>query len=331
MVTGMYVGLEGPSWTGAMMALANTVADKVEFCEEYGIAITQEQWPCRHLPETILADRGEMEGTAVETLIHALKVNVENAAPYRPDWKGAVERFFRTIHDRVRPEAPGFILPDYRKRGERDYRLDATMTLKDFTQLVIGIVLLHNEEVLSSYECDAQMVADGVIPAPVELWNWGLKKRSGSLHVIPDDIVRLHLLPTSKASITPKGIQFSLDQLRQLEATAPAQEEDILKKVLEHLFAMGINQEIAQQAVENTFKEMDGQANLADALRRATILALHPNGMEEQRKSIRKNRVRKVPEQLEIQIKKENEQASVGYESLRLDGLIKDPLKDFNL
>ncbi|WP_223226306.1 Mu transposase C-terminal domain-containing protein [Sporomusa sp. GT1] len=208
MVTGMYVGLEGPSWIGAMMALANTATDKVAFCADCDIAIKHEQWPSRHLPETILADRGELEGYNVESLIYGLHVVVENTAPYRPDWKGAVERFFRTIHDRVRPEVPGFILPDYRKRGQPDYRLDATMTLKDFTQLVIGIILMHNEEVISSYECDAEMVADGLIPTPLELWNWGVKNRSGSLHIIPEDIVKLYLLPMDKALVTPKGIKF---------------------------------------------------------------------------------------------------------------------------
>lgn len=207
-ISGFYIGLEGPSWTGAMMALANTVTDKVAFCAEYGIAITNDQWPCRHLPETILADRGELEGANIESLIHGLKVTVENAAPYRPDWKGAVERFFRTIHDRVRPEAPGFVLPDYRKRGAQDYRLDATMTLSDFTQLVIGIILMHNENVLNSYECDAQMVKDGVTPTPIELWSWGVKKRSGSLRTIPEDLVKLYLLPSARATVTPKGIQF---------------------------------------------------------------------------------------------------------------------------
>ncbi len=29
MVTGMYVGLEGPSWAGAMMAIENAASDKV--------------------------------------------------------------------------------------------------------------------------------------------------------------------------------------------------------------------------------------------------------------------------------------------------------------
>ena len=38
-ITGLYVGLEGPSWLGAMMALDNMVADKVEFCKQYNIDI----------------------------------------------------------------------------------------------------------------------------------------------------------------------------------------------------------------------------------------------------------------------------------------------------
>jgi transposase InsO family protein len=37
LVTGIYIGLEGPSWIGAMMALANAAMDKVEFCRNYGM------------------------------------------------------------------------------------------------------------------------------------------------------------------------------------------------------------------------------------------------------------------------------------------------------
>ena len=61
MVTGMYIGLEGPSWVGAMMAIANAALDKVAYCREYGISIAEEEWPCYHIPAVILGDRGEME------------------------------------------------------------------------------------------------------------------------------------------------------------------------------------------------------------------------------------------------------------------------------
>ena len=58
LVVGLYVGLEGPSWLGAMMAIANTASDKEAFCSDYDIKITKDQWPSEHLPQSLLADRG---------------------------------------------------------------------------------------------------------------------------------------------------------------------------------------------------------------------------------------------------------------------------------
>lgn len=80
LLVGIYVGLEGPSWVGAMMALDNTVTNKVEFCKMYDIEINQAQWPAQHLPEIIIADRGEFEGYSVENLINNLNVKVENTS-----------------------------------------------------------------------------------------------------------------------------------------------------------------------------------------------------------------------------------------------------------
>ena len=102
LITGIYVGLEGPSWLGAMMALDNMIADKVEFCKKYGIDITEEQWPSKHLPDIIIADRGEFEGYSPENLINNLNVKIENTSPYRGDLKGIVERNFRTLNTKVK-------------------------------------------------------------------------------------------------------------------------------------------------------------------------------------------------------------------------------------
>lgn len=99
MITGFSVTLEGPSWLGAMLALDNVVADKVAFCAEYGISIEEDEWPCHHLPESILADRGEFEGYNADNLVNSLGVRVYTTASWRPDWKGIVERSFKTSND----------------------------------------------------------------------------------------------------------------------------------------------------------------------------------------------------------------------------------------
>jgi len=36
------------------------ISDKVEFCKKYDIEISEEEWPCKHLPDIIIADRGEL-------------------------------------------------------------------------------------------------------------------------------------------------------------------------------------------------------------------------------------------------------------------------------
>lgn len=210
MVVGLYVGLEGPSWFGAMMALANTASDKVSYCRQYGIEIEKEEWACHYLLQTFLADRGELEGYNVERLISAFNIKVENTPPYRADWKGIVEQHFRIINiTGIKPFLPGVVDTDVRVRGDRDYRLDATLTLEEFTSVIIKCVLHHNNHHwLKNYNQDEMMIQDEISLIPRELWNWGIKNRSGKLRSYSEDIVKLHLLPTANARVTYKGIEF---------------------------------------------------------------------------------------------------------------------------
>lgn len=207
-ITGLYVGLEGPSWIGALMALDNMVADKVEFCNQYGIDITPEQWPTYHLPEIIIADRGEFEGYSVENLINNLNIKIENTTAYRGDLKGIVERKFRTFNGKVKQKAPGAIQKEYRERGDQDYRLNATLNLKEFTSLIITMALHHNQKIIDKYPVEKEMVADGLVPTPINLWNWGIQNRKGRLRTVDRNILRLNVLPRGKATISRAGIKF---------------------------------------------------------------------------------------------------------------------------
>lgn len=209
MVTGLYIGLEGPSWLGSMMAFANAAMNKATLCKDYEIEITEEEWPCHHLPDALLADRGEMEGRLVETLINSLHVRIENTPPYRADWKGIVERYFKTVNTRVKPLLPGYIDIDFRKRGGKDYRLDAKLDIYQFTQIIIKCVLFYNNKWwMDKYSREDMMISDDVSPIPQELWKWGIANRSGRLRTFPEDIVKLNLMPVEKVTVTREGIRF---------------------------------------------------------------------------------------------------------------------------
>lgn len=210
MVTGVGVGLEGPSWVGAMLALSNTATDKVDFCREYKLDIGADDWPAHHLPQVLLADRGELEGLNANHLVRSLGIRVDNTAPYRADWKGLVERHFGLLKERTR-FIPGAVpdLAERRQRGGRQFELDACLTLHEFRQLLLLCVLEYNTSTtMSGYELDRHMIADGVEPIPVDIWRWGIRNRSGALRTLPLDSVRLNLLPRAEASVTREGIKF---------------------------------------------------------------------------------------------------------------------------
>ncbi len=208
LIVGFSVSLEGPSWLGAMLALENTTMDKVALCQTHGITIRPEQWPSQHLPQKILADRGELEGYNADQLVNGLGISVANTPPYRADWKGIVERYFRLSNERVIHWFPGAVQPDH-QRGDRDYRLDACLTLPEFRQIMLHCILEHNNGYrMDWYDLDQPMIADHVDPYPVELWAWGIKNRVGHLRTAAADQIRLNLLPQGEAAIARDGLHF---------------------------------------------------------------------------------------------------------------------------
>lgn len=209
-IVGMYIGLENASWVSAMEALANAMMDKVEYCASFGIEITADMWPTVGLPEAIIGDRGEMLGRHVEVLSKAFNVNIENTPPYRADWKGVVERYFRTVQVKMKPFVEGYVTGKEigKKRHGKDYRQDAIHTLYEFTQMMIKIVLFYNNDhLLSTYDPDKDIPAN--LPLnPLTLWSWGIEYRTGKLRRPAHDLVKVNLLPHTEATVTEHGLKL---------------------------------------------------------------------------------------------------------------------------
>jgi|GEM_PF-90147 len=206
MIVGIYVGFEGPSWIGAMMAIANATINKVAFCAEYGIEISEEEWPCGFCCEEWLADGGEMKSLNSDNLVE-LGMAVANCPPYRGDFKGIVERMFGKSNQVTTKWLPGAV--HERAPGERDHRLDAQVDVRQITELIINMVIEHNlSHYMDYYRPDRDVIADDVQPIPIALWNWGIVHRSGHLIEKTPDVIRLNLMPNDSATVTPEGIKF---------------------------------------------------------------------------------------------------------------------------
>lgn len=207
MVTGFYVGVESPSYASAMQALTHALTDKVAYCKTFGFDITYEDWPVTGLPDAILADRGELLGHQIESLERSFSVRIENTPPYRGDAKGIVERSFKTHQAIFKPYAPGIVTgTKIKKQGDKDYRLEATLTINEFTEIILASVLYHNRfHTMAKYDRDIDMPAD-LLMTPLSLWNWGIQNRTGKLRAISAKAATVALLPRKKATISALGV-----------------------------------------------------------------------------------------------------------------------------
>ncbi|MEJ6079164.1 Mu transposase C-terminal domain-containing protein [Vibrio sp. 1-Bac 57] len=209
MVTGIYVGLENPSWVAAMMAISNALLDKTEYCHNYGIDIDSSIWPSVGVPATIMADKGELLHRQADVLVNAFNIQLSNSRSYRGDDKGGVERYFNILQTTFRPYIGGIVEPiNGKKRLGRRYELDAELTLPAFTETVINIIINYNtHHVVKDYDFAEDMPED--LPAvPIQLWNWGIKNRTGRLKPCTKEMVSINLLPCEKGTVSEVGIGF---------------------------------------------------------------------------------------------------------------------------
>ena len=209
MTVGLYVGLENPSWATASIALANAFCDKVAFCRQYDVIIQYEDWPSIGIPATLTADRGELLGKHGDIIINRFGITLSNTRAYRGSDKGVVERSFKTLHTDILPYVDGKVEPfnGKKKAGKRN-ELSANLTLFDFTRMVIlSEINRNNKTPVKNYDFEWDMPTE-LAPIPLQLWNWGISNRTGSLREVDQELTRVNLLPHAKANVSIHGISF---------------------------------------------------------------------------------------------------------------------------
>lgn len=207
-ITGLFAGIEPASLLLARLTLANASMPKVEFCARYGIAIDEDEWPCRHFPGSLIADRGELIAKAADALVEEFHFKLTNLPAFRPDWKPFVEGMFAQSN-RVLHRLPGAIRDPKKAKRQATPRDDATMDLFGMTAVEIEFTLHYNKtHVLTKHPFDLYQIQENVNPRPNDLWRWGVLHRSGALRVKSEDAIRMLMLERGEATVTGFGLRF---------------------------------------------------------------------------------------------------------------------------
>ena len=201
------------SWEGGVYSLRNlminVIADKQEWCKRFGIDIDKSDWNCFALPATLITDMGREYTSNTFEQLADLGVSITNLSPYRPDLKGAVEKFFDVIQGLYKPHliGKGVIQPDYMQRGIRDYRKDACLTMAEFEKIIIKCIIYYNtQRVIENFPYTEKMLTDKVKPHSNCIWNYGIEQMQANLIPTDYDTLVLTLLPRTTGKFTRKGL-----------------------------------------------------------------------------------------------------------------------------
>ena len=222
-IVGLHVTLHSPSATQAKHALYRALTNKSAWLSRFGLHKYLHLLPAAPLPYELVYDRGELHSLEGEEIRAALGIGAGVPAPFFAEWKAIVERTFKTSNDYLIHWLPGSTHGRQRVRGEHDVRLDAVLTLHEFTQLMLHNVLRWNLRGKIAAKIHPQALIDDTAPSPVGLFDWGLRNLHGSPRYIEVAKATRALLESKPFSVGDRGI--FCDNLRW---TAPWMQTDYL-------------------------------------------------------------------------------------------------------
>lgn len=208
LITGEYVSINAPRWLGVQMALFDAFTNSKIYSSLVGNGDDNSD-TCM-VPKVLLPDNGSEFISLNSDFLSSstLNIRISNAAPYRADWKGLLEKFFDKVKKKLR-KLPGSVKKGYKERGEADHRMEAILDLDQLRSIVQIIVKKHNfEKRMEGYKKDELMTIDGVLPIPIELWKWGIKNRGTDLKEKSMKDVLVNLLPRAEATVQREGIFY---------------------------------------------------------------------------------------------------------------------------
>lgn len=201
------------SWEGGVYSLRslmlNVISDKKELCKSFGIEIGIEDWNCNKLPATLVTDKGKEYVSDTFEQIADLGISIVNLPPYRPELKGAVEKFFDIIQGLYKPylKGKGVIDTDFQERGSHDYRKDACLTMADFEKIILYCIIHYNtKRIIENFPYTDKMLSDKVKPYSNQIWNYGVSQLGANLIETDYNTLVLTLLPRTTGRFSRKGL-----------------------------------------------------------------------------------------------------------------------------
>lgn len=208
LILAMSIGFSVNKTEALCKLFANMAADKVVFCERYGIyGLKQEMWPSYILPQKVHCDRGsDFKSKEYHRICEALQIGKGLVPGASGSMKGDVEQFFHQLQKELEHflKDHGLIMKDYSCK----HKTEAVLNMLDIAEMCILYVIYHNNHVMKHFEPSIDMEEAKIKLSPVGVWNFGVE-RFGGPRLIQNKTQYLDTLLLRKtANLMSSGIHF---------------------------------------------------------------------------------------------------------------------------
>jgi putative transposase len=173
---GYYLSFAAPSAAAVVGALRHAILPKTLSDVALPQLSFEKDWPCYGIPMRLVVDNGlEFHGKDLEGIATDLGMVIEYCPRRTPRFKGAIERFLKTINYFFAHQLPGASFARFHQRGDYDPQEQALITFAELKQI------------LEKYVVDvyAETVHRGIGTTPRARWAEGLRAYTPELPASP--------------------------------------------------------------------------------------------------------------------------------------------------
>lgn len=177
-ILGFYVSFSEPSANSVLMALKQAILPKGASLKD--VEGLEHDWPCHGLPDLIVTDNGmELHALSFTTVCQDLGIEVQYCPTATPQFKAAVERFFRTIAVDLFHQLPGTTFSNIQQRGNYPAEKNAFLDIQTLRQLI-------TRWIVDEYHQTPHRGLKG--RTPLQVWTEGASRRTLELPAYPEQL-----------------------------------------------------------------------------------------------------------------------------------------------
>lgn len=227
-IVGIYIGFGNPSAYAVLQCLRQAILPKDELLRQYSDITLP--WPARGIPEAIVCDNGmELHSISMIKACQELNIQIQFCPAKLPEYKGSIERFFRTIAKDLIHRLPGTTFSNIWERGDYESENLACIGFKTLNALLYKwIVEIYHQE-----------IHRGTGLPPALMWEKGERERLIEYPANPEQlwIITAHVAERTlfRYGIEINGLKYNCPELQSLyrrhgsnlKLTLKYQEDDI--------------------------------------------------------------------------------------------------------